>query len=44
MIDPGVFEDLTAISTAATTDEPWRWLVGNSHLRAAPNTFEALVA
>jgi hypothetical protein len=44
MIDPGTFEDLTAICTAATTDELWRWLVGNSHLRAAPNTFEALVA
>jgi hypothetical protein len=44
MIGPGPFEDLTAISTAATTDELWRWLVGNSHLRAAPNTFEALVA
>ncbi len=37
-------EDSARISGAATPDALWRYLVGNVHLRAMPNTFEAVSA
>lgn len=37
-------EDSARISGAATPDSLWRYLTGNVHLRAMPNTFEAVCA
>lgn len=37
-------EDSARISGAATPDTLWRYLAGNVHLRAMPNTFEAVCA
>lgn len=37
-------EDSARISGAATPDGLWRYLAGNVHLRAMPNTFEAVCA
>lgn len=37
-------EDAARISGAATPDALWRYLAGNVHLRAMPNTFEAVCA
>lgn len=37
-------EDSARISGAATPDALWRYLAGNVHLRAMPNTFEAVCA
>ena len=43
MIGPWL-EDPVRISGAATPDALWRYLAGNVHLRALPNTFEAVSA
>jgi hypothetical protein len=43
MIRPWL-EDSARISGAATPDALWRYLAGNVHLRALPNTFEAVCA
>lgn len=37
-------EDSARISGAATPDSLWRYLAGNVHLRAMPNTFEPVCA
>ncbi len=37
-------EDSARVSGAATPDSLWRYLAGNVHLRAMPNTFEAVCA
>ena len=37
-------EDAARISGVATPDALWRYLAGNVHLRAMPNTFEAVCA
>lgn len=43
MIRPWI-EDTARISGAVTPDALWRYLAGNVHLRASPNTFEAICA
>ena len=43
MIPPWI-EDAARISGAVTPDALWRYLAGNVHLRALPNTFEAMCA